>query len=100
MHLARSECMDAVTPREKLGQLTSSVGAGILGVGIGAMVARPLDGLEPVIIGAGLVLHLWGMIDNHRADAGSPQPWWSTAVYWICWIGLAALAVVVVLRAF
>ena len=91
--------MDAVTQREKLGQLTSSVGAGIVGVGIGAMVARPLDGLEPVIIGAGLVLHLWGMIDNHRADTGKQQPWWSTAAYWICWIGLAALTVVVVLRA-
>ncbi len=91
--------MDGVTPREKLGQLTSSVGAGILGVGIGAMAVGPLDGLEPAVIGAGLVLHLWGMLDNHRADRGSPQPWWSTAAYWICWVGLATLVVVVVVRA-
>ena len=91
--------MDAATTREKLGQLTSSVGAGILGIGIGAMIARPLDGLEPIIIGAGLVLHLWGMIDNHRADARRPQPWWSSAAYWICWIGLAALVVAIAIRA-
>ncbi len=100
MYVARTGCMDAVTQREKLGQLTSSVGAGILGIGIGARITRPLENLEPFVIGAGLVLHLWGMIDNHRAGAGSAQPWWSTAAYWVCWVGLAALAVAVVVRAF
>jgi hypothetical protein len=90
--------MDAISQRAKLGQLTSSVGAGVLGVGIGAMAARPLDGLEPLVIGVGLALHLWGMVDNHRAEAQKGQPRWATAAYWLCWVGLAALAVYVVAR--
>jgi hypothetical protein len=91
--------MDAINQREKIAQLTSSVGAGILGVGIGAMASRPLEGLEPIVIAVGLVLHLWGMIDNHRVERGTSQPTWATAAYWTCWIGLIALVGIVILRA-
>jgi hypothetical protein len=91
--------MYAISQREKLAQLTSSIGAGILGVGIGAMIARPLAGLEGVVIAVGLILHLWGMVDNHRAERGSPQPSWATVTYWACWIGLVALIGIVIARA-
>lgn len=91
--------MDASAQRKKLGQLTSSIGAGILGIGIGGMAARTLVGLELVIIAVGLVLHLWGMVDTHRAEAGAAQPAWAKAMYWLCWIGLAGLVVFVIARA-
>jgi hypothetical protein len=91
--------MMATTQRQKLAQLTSSIGAGILGVGIGALAASTLRGLEIVVIAVGLALHLWGMIDNHRAERGTPQPVWATATYWFCWVGLVALVGVMVVRA-
>ena len=91
--------MTATAQRQKLAQLTSSIGAGVIGIGIGALVASPLRGLELVVIAVGLVLHLWGMVDNHRAERGTPQPAWATATYWLCWIGLVALVGVMVVRA-
>lgn len=91
--------MTSATQRQKLAQLTSSIGAGVLGVGLGALVASPLRGLEVVVIAVGLVLHLWGMIDNHRAERGTLQPAWATATYWLCWVGLVALVGVMAFRA-
>lgn len=91
--------MTAIVQRQKLAQLTSSIGAGVLGVGIGALAASPLRGLEVIVIVVGLVLHLWGMVDNHRAERGTPQPAWATATYWLCWVGLAVLVGAMVVRA-
>ncbi len=91
--------MMATTQRQKLAQLTSSIGAGVLGIGIGALVASPLRGLEVIVIVVGLVLHLWGMVDNRRAERGTPQPAWATATYWLCWVGLVALVSVMLVRA-
>jgi hypothetical protein len=33
------------------------------------------------------------MIDKHRLEtqAGFPDVWWSTVLYWICWVLLAGL---------
>jgi hypothetical protein len=38
------------------------------------------------------------MRSKHALEAGAPQPWWSAALYWICWAALAALAVYAVTR--
>lgn len=98
MTVAAMKVMMATTQRQKLAQLTSSIGAGVLGIGIGALVATPLHGLELVVIAVGLVLHLWGMVDNHRAERGAPQPAWATAAYWLCWVGLVGLAGTMLVR--
>jgi hypothetical protein len=84
----------------KLAELTSSLGAGVLGVGFGALLADQLRGLGVPVLVLGLLLHAWGMADNRRlqAKAGAPTVWWSTLLYWICWVLLAALVVYVVVR--
>lgn len=93
MHIATSDS------RLRLAELTSALGAGILGVGIGALAASFLRGFGIPILIVGIVLHAWGMTDKHRLEAGTARPAWSTALYWICWVVLAGLAVVLVVRA-
>lgn len=82
----------------KLAELTSSIGAGVLGVGIGILIATIAGGLAMPAIAVGLALHLWGMLDKHRAERGTPQPAWSVATYWVCWIALAGLVGFLALR--
>ena len=88
--------------RLRVAELTSSLGAGVLGVGIGVLLASPRGGLGVPIVVLGLLLHAWGMTDKHRIEAkqGTPRVWWSTLLYWICWGCLAVLAAYVVWRRF
>jgi hypothetical protein len=80
--------------RLRTADLTSSLGAGVLGLGIGVLLASRLGGLGLPILVIGLLLHAWGMTDKHRIEArrGAANVWWSTLLYWICWGALAALA--------
>jgi hypothetical protein len=73
---------------------------GRLGVGLGALLASPLRSFAIPILVAGLLLHAWGMADKHRldTDGGATQPWWSTALYWICWASLGGLVIAIVMR--
>ena len=86
--------------RLRLAELSSSLGAGVLGVGLGVLLAAYLGGLGVAILIVGLVLHAWGMTDKHALErrAGERRPAWSTALYWICWLALGALVVVGVVR--
>jgi hypothetical protein len=90
-----------VVERQKFAELSSAVGAGVLGVGLGALLATPLRPLALPILITGLVMHAWGMTDKHRIEAahGAQPPLWSTYLYWLCWLALAALVVVTVARA-
>ena len=91
---------DVGTRRLRLAELTSSLGAGILGLGIGVLAGEYLDGTGLPVLILGLVLHAWGMTDKHRLEASSlvPDVWWSTVLYWICWVLLGALVAYVFLR--
>lgn len=88
-----------ISQRVKLAELTSSVGAGILGGGLGVLAAGYLDGLGVPILVLGLLLHTWGMRDKHALEAGRSQPAWSVALYWICWVALAGFALYAMARA-
>jgi hypothetical protein len=84
--------------RVKLAELTSGVGALVLGIGLGALFPHWFGSLAIVITGAGLALHAFGMWDKHRLEAhttasGGP---WVTALYWICWLLLVGVAVMLV----
>lgn len=83
--------------RLRFADLSSSVGAGVLGVGLGVMLAAPLRGLTIPLLGLGLVLHAWGMTDKHRLESrqGALRPWWSSVLYWVCWVALVALVAIV-----
>lgn len=88
------------TRRLRLAELTSALGAGILGLGIGVLGADYLHGVGLPTLVLGLLLHAWGMADKHRleAQAGVPDVWWSTVLYWICWVLLAGLVAYVFVR--
>mgnify|MGYP001612230182 CR=1 FL=1 len=93
--------MQPVAPssRVRLAELSSSLGAGVLGLGLGALLASQLHGLGVPIIVIGLILHVWGMTDKHRLEHDQARQWWSAALYWICWVALAGLATVLIVRA-
>src|SRR5215207_5486661 len=87
--------------RLKRAEVTSGIGALVLGTGLGALFARYLAPAAITVLAAGLLLHAWGMYDKHRlersSEAASVQ--YTTALYWLCWGLLALLVAYLVLRA-
>jgi hypothetical protein len=79
--------------RARLAELMSGVGALVLGVGIGSYL--PLFGRSAavVVIVLGAVVHSVGMWEVHRLETGTPLPRWTTGVYIVCWLLLAAGAI-------
>jgi len=76
----------------------SALGAGIAGVGLGALLASPLRGLAwPLLLG-GTGVHLFAMVGRRRVLVGQGRrpPAWEQAGYWLCWAIIAAAAVVLV----
>ena len=78
--------------------LTSGVGALVLGIGLGALFARWLNSGAVALALSGVVLHGLGMWDKHRlAPAPAADAGWVRALYWACWL-LLGLTVAIVLR--
>jgi membrane-bound ClpP family serine protease len=79
--------------RLKVAELTSGVGALVLGVGLGALFARWFAPGAGVIALAGVVAHAFGMWDKHRLEGQThpPSGLWVTALYWACWLLLAGV---------
>jgi hypothetical protein len=84
--------------RLKTAELTSGIGALVLGVGLGAMSPGWLNRSAGWITLAGLALHAFGMWDKHRIERHQPgrTPPWVVALYWICWVLLGVVLTVVV----
>ena len=77
----------------------SALGAGVAGVGLGALIASPLAPIAwPIMIG-GLAIHLFGMVGRHRSQiqAGKPPTRWETVAYWLCWIAIGVVAVILLM---
>jgi hypothetical protein len=79
--------------RLKLAELTSGVGALVLGVGLGALFPHWFGSTAGVITVVGLSLHAFGMWDKHQLEARGPaeNPLWVVALSWGCWLLLAAV---------
>lgn len=83
--------------RLKVAELTSGIGALVLGVGLGALFPHWFGPAAALITASGVVVHSFGMWDKHRLEKQSAQgvnPWWVVALYWVCWLLLAAVVVV------
>ena len=81
--------------RLKFAELTSGVGALVLGVGLGALFPHWFSQTAGVIVFAGVVTHTFGMWDKHRLDAQAhieTGPW-VIALYWVCWLLLAGVVI-------
>lgn len=79
--------------RLRLAELTSGVGAVVLGTGLGVLAADRLGRFGLPLLLVGLVAHAWGMFDKHRVErqANAPDVWWEPIAYWACWGLLAVL---------
>lgn len=82
----------------KKAELLSSVGAGVLGAGIALLFAEALEPFAVVILAMGLLAHSWGMHQKHLLERRTAiaNVWWAEALYWLCWLALAALVLWVV----
>lgn len=86
-------------PRRKHADLAGGVGAGVLGVGLGALLAQWTAQYAMLLLVIGVLLHGWGMLEKHRLEEGAEVPVWSTILYWACWAVLALLTVWIILKA-
>lgn len=81
--------------RLQLAELTSGVGALVLGLGLGALLTRWIGAAAGFVTLAGVLVHSFGMWDKHRLEAQTSAD--STplvvALYWVCWLMLAATVV-------
>ena len=86
--------------RLKRAELTSGLGALVLGVGLGALFPHRFASTAGFIVLAGVVVHAVGMWDKHRLEAqthAESGPW-VVALYWVCWVLLAAVVVLLFVR--
>jgi hypothetical protein len=86
--------------RFKLAELTSSIGALVLGIGLGGLFAPWIGPAAGVVVLAGVITHAFGMWDKHRLEAktGVEGGRWVVALYWICWLLLAGLVAFLIVR--
>ena len=77
--------------RLKIAELTSGLGALVLGVGLGTVFADWFAPAAGLIVLAGVVAHAFGMWDKHRLEreADAPSSPWIAVLYWVCWLLLA-----------
>ena len=88
--------------RVKKAELLSSIGAGVLGAGIALLLANQLASYAVPILLLGLISHAAGMFQKHGLEQQGEvfRVWWVEALYWFCWLGLAALLLFVIVRQF
>lgn len=88
--------------RIKKAELLSSVGAGVLGGGIALLLTKFLTPYAIPILLIGLISHAAGMSRKHglEGQSQSVRLGWAEALYWFCWLALAALLVFIVIRQF
>ena len=88
--------------RVKKAELLSSLGAGVLGAGIALLWARQLAAFAIPILLIGLISHAVGMSQKLGLEQQSTvtRVWWVEALYWFCWLALAALLIWIVVRQF
>ena len=86
--------------RLKLAELTSGIGALVLGIGLGGLFARWITPLAATVVVTGAISHAFGMWDKHRIEAGSgaERDTWVAALYWVCWLMLAGVIVFLFIR--
>lgn len=86
--------------RLKVAELTSGIGAVVLGVGLGALFPGWFARSAVWITLAGLCLHSFGMWDKHQIERheSDPSPGWVVALYWVCWLLLGVVLTVVIFK--
>lgn len=88
--------------RVKKAELLSSPGAGVLGAGISLLLPKQLAPYAIPIRLPGLVSHAVDMLQKHGFEQKSEmvRVRWAETLYWLCWLGLAALLIWIIVRQF
>ena len=78
----------------------SALGAGVLGAGLGAMLANWLAAFAVAAVLIGIAVHGWGMLEKRRLEniSGEPRAMWEQVLYWSCWFLLAILVGSIIYR--
>jgi len=86
----------------KRAELTSSIGACILGGGLALLLDPFIRPYAIPILAIGLLTHSWGMYHKHRLQSSSESAriWWSEWAYLACWIGLVGLVIYIFVASF
>ena len=86
--------------RLKQADLMSALGAGVVGAGLGAMLANWLAAFAVAAVLIGIAVHGWGMFERRRLEdiSGEPRATWEQVLYWICWFVLAMLVGSIIYR--
>jgi hypothetical protein len=79
--------------RVKLAELTSGVGALVLGIGFGALFATWIGPAAGFVTLAGLAVHAFGMWDKHRVEkrTEADADRLVLTLYWVCWLMLGGV---------
>lgn len=67
--------------------LLSTVGASIIGLGIGVLLSAALTSIVWFLLAFGAIAHAVGMVGTRRVKSSvnyEPAPW-ERAAYWLCW---------------
>lgn len=73
-------------------ELASGLGAIVLGAGLALVLPDGLRAHGPALLIVGALVHGAGMSLKHRLEARSGLAiWWEQALFWGCWIALAAV---------
>ena len=91
-------CVETIG-RMKRVELLVSVGAGVLGVGLGAVFASIFGSIGAALIVLGVTMHGTGMWQRHQLDltTNAALPTWTSVLYGGCWLALAVLAGYIIL---
>lgn len=85
--------------KAKAADLASSLGAIALGAGLALMAHEVIEPHALHLLASGLIVHGGGMTLKHRWEKEQREPrWWEQALFWLCWLLLAALAILIVGR--
>jgi hypothetical protein len=83
----------------KAAELASGLGAIVLGAGLALIAPDIFRGLAVPLLVVGIVVHGVGMTLKHRFERGAlGSIWWETALFWLCWACLAAVAIWLIVR--
>jgi len=80
-----------MTPRSsdsrlKAAELTSGLGAIVLGAGLALVLPIWLRHYAVPMLVGGVLLHGGGMTLKYRLEARQgPQLWWERGLFWLCW---------------
>ena len=78
--------------RAKGAELASGLGAIVLGGGLALVLPEWLRAYALQLLIGGVVVHGVGMTLKYRLESRQGPPlWWERALFWLCWLCLAAL---------